>query len=119
MLFDGPGGYPIEKGWWNKTAEQFADQVKRYCPMCSAAIPMHRPSSHNDIDLVSKSNAMRLEKVQSPKYLKDKVKVLDMRLTEDDIEKVVRDGWTPWSHRTVKQCAPDLFLDDNNQLVKK
>ena len=37
MLFDGPGGYPLEKDWWNKNPNEFADQVKRYCPKCGGA----------------------------------------------------------------------------------
>lgn len=106
-LFDGPGGYPLDEGWWNKTAEQFVDQVKRYCVMCSAAIPMRRPSSHEKCDIVSKSNAARLRKIGSPKFAKNKVKVMEIKLSEEDIQKVVKEGWTPWSHRSFKQSSPD------------
>lgn len=106
-LFEGPGGYPLEKGWWNKNAEQFSDQVKRYCPMCSAAIPMRRPSSHESKDLVSKSNAERLKKLCSPKFLSGKCCVLDTKFTEDDVEKAISEGWTPWSHRPFKQSSPN------------
>jgi hypothetical protein len=33
-LLGGPGGYPIEVGWWNKNVSDFADQRERYwvCP---------------------------------------------------------------------------------------
>lgn len=109
MLFDGPGGYPIEKGWWNKTPAEFDDQVMRYCPMCSAAIPMHRPDNKEKFDLVSKSNAARLEKVGSPKYKKGKVKIIDKKFTEEEIKKVVAEGWYPWQHRKFKQSAPDVI----------
>lgn len=108
MLFDGPGGYPLEKGWWNKNPWEFADQVKRYCPRCSAAIPMERPSSHLGYDVVSKSNYERLKKAGSLKVKSDKIKVFDKKLTEEDVERVVKAGWTPWSHRSYKQSAPDI-----------
>ena len=107
-LFDGPGGYPIEKGWWKREPSEFQDQVSRYCPNCSAAIPMPRPSSHEQSDLVSKSNAMRLEEVNSPKYRKGKMKLFDKVFTKEDIEKHSA-GWTPWSHRSYKQFTPEFI----------
>ncbi|MDD4910447.1 MAG: radical SAM protein [Candidatus Omnitrophica bacterium] len=116
-LFDGPGGYPVEKRWWDKNPEEFVDQVKRHCPMCGAAIPMPRPSSGAASDMVSKSNALRMEKAKAPKYLQGKVNIFDKKITEEDIQKAVKKGWTPWSHRDFKQCTPELCLDENNQLV--
>jgi len=107
-LFDEPGGYPIEKGWWKKTPKQFNDQVKRYCQDCSAAIPMSRPSSHGECDLISKSIANKLEKVKSPRYLQGKTKIQDRILTNEEIIEY-RKTWTPWSHRSYKQYTPDLI----------
>ncbi|MEK9182973.1 MAG: radical SAM protein [Patescibacteria group bacterium] len=105
-LFDGPGGYPLEKGWWNKNPNEFMDQVKRYCPNCSAAIPMERQNAHDRYDKVSSSVAEKLKKVSSPKFLRGDFKLVDLHLSEADIEKTVKDGWTPWSHRPYKQSAP-------------
>lgn len=107
-LFEGPGGYPLEKGWWKKTPEEFQDQVKRCCPNCSAAIPMPRPSSHNDYDLVSKGNAEKLKEVSSPRYLRGKTRIFDKKLTREDIARYSKD-WTPWSHRSYKQYAPNII----------
>lgn len=105
-LFDGPGGYPLEKGWWNKNPNEFMDQVKRYCPNCSAAIPMPRVDAHAPNEMISKSIADRLKESGSPKFLNGNYKLVDIKLTEEDIEKTVKDGWTPWSHRPYKQNAP-------------
>lgn len=107
-LFNGPGGYPIEKGWWEKNPEQFQDQVKRYCPNCSAAIPMVRSSSHIDYDIVSKSIAEKLKNICSPKYLKGKTRIFDKKLNKEDIEKFGKD-WTPWNHRPYRQYTPNLI----------
>jgi hypothetical protein len=107
FLFDGPGGYPIEKGWWDKTPEDFIDQVRRYCPQCSAAIPMPRVSSHADFDFVSESNLRRLEEAGSPRRLKGKIKIFDRKFTEEDIREFKKD-WVPWRHRSYKQCTPEI-----------
>ena len=113
-LFDGPGGYPIEKGWWKKTPKEFQDQRRRYCSDCSAAIPMPRPKSHAGYDLISGSIAEKLERVKSPVYLSGKTKIFDKKLTKDDIERYAED-WTPWRRRPYKQCTPDLVTEDEKQ----
>ncbi len=107
-LFNGPGGYSLEKGWWNKTPEQFKDQIRRYCLNCSAAIPMHRPSAHDVNDTISKSVEKKLKCVMSPKYLQGGVTIYNKKLSKDDINSY-KNNWTPWNHRSFKQCTPELF----------
>ena len=107
-LFDGPGGYPIERGWWKKTPAEFQDQVKRCCCNCSAAIPMPRPNAHAEKDLVSPSVAAKLAQVDSPKYKKGHIEIFDKRFSRDEIREYAKD-WTPWSHRPFKQNTPDVF----------
>jgi hypothetical protein len=104
-LFDGPGGYPIEKGWWKKGPDDFKDQVERYCAKCSAAIPMERPRSKSDKDMVSPGNAKRLEDVGSPRYNKGNIEIFDKSFSREEIE-AAREDWKPWVHRTVIQEAP-------------
>lgn len=106
-LFNGPGGYPLEKGWWNKNPNEFADQVKRYCPNCSAAIPLPPNSGQAPYDVVSESILKKLKKVGSPKVARGGFKLLKKKYTEKDIEKIVKAGWTPWSHRPYKQTSPE------------
>ena len=116
QLFDGPGGYALKKDWWNKNPNEFMDQVKRYCPRCSGAIPMERVSSHVGYDLVSPENAERLKACGSPKFLQGKYKIFSKKLTEQDIERVVKEGWTPWSHRPYKQSGPETKWTDKNDV---
>lgn len=116
QLFNGPGGYPLEKDWWNKNPNEFMGQVKRYCPKCSAAVPMERVSSHAAYDLISKKNAERLKALKSPKFLRGDYKIFDKKLTEKDIERVVKKGWTPWSHRPYKQSSPETIWTDKNDV---
>ena len=73
-LFDGPGGYSLEKDG-GKTPEEFQDQVKRYCTNCSGALPMAAESDGQGgrekatIDTVSPT---MLEKLKKGKFSKNK-----------------------------------------------
>jgi hypothetical protein len=110
-LFNGPGGYPIESGWWNKTQEQYRDQAERYCVNCSAAIPMPRYSAHGKKDLVSKSIAEKLKKSGSPKYLKGETELFNEIISKEKVDEYSK-TWMPWSHRPFKQFAPDCIIHE-------
>lgn len=112
-LFNGPGGWPITKGWWKRNPNELFDQVKRYCPNCSAAIPLPATDAHATYDVISKSNAKRLKRAMSPKYLQGRYKLLDKKYTEADVQKVIDKGWTPWSHRPYKQTSPNKKWTEN------
>ena len=112
ILFDGPGGWPIEQGWWNKTPEQFQEQVKRYCLMCSATIPLNIKSSHSNYDFVSTMNAKRLKEVGSPKFLSGKMKIYDEIYTREDYEKNVK-NWKPGFFRDFYQHEPGVRIYHN------
>jgi hypothetical protein len=111
-LFDGPGGYPIEKGWWRRTPPDFQDQVQRYCPRCSGAIPLERPSDGRGgldgptVDVVSASNAKRLELVKSPKFKHGNVVFYDKSYTMDDLLQYKKD-WHPSHFRTFEGHGPE------------
>ena len=115
-LFNGPGGYEIKPGWWEKNPNEFMDQVKRYCTKCSGAIPMERVSSHANYDLISPGNADKLKKCCSPKFLQGKYKIFSKKLSEADIEETVKKGWTPWSHRPYKMSGPETRWTDKNDV---
>ena len=43
-LLDGPGGVPIEKGWWKQSLDAFKNQMATSCRKCSAPIPLPHES---------------------------------------------------------------------------
>ena len=106
ILFDGPGGYPIEKGWWRRDPKDFWDQIERYCKDCSAAIPFEIPSSHQKFDLISSRNLERLKKIGSPKALHGNFIVYDKPYTYDDYLRFVK-KWAPGKYRDFIQHEPD------------
>lgn len=97
LLFEGPGGYPLEKGWWNKTPEQFQDQVSRYCYKCGITLPMPPCFNKEGKDYVTISNYKRLEELGSPRFLKNRVTLINERYTRAQIEAFAKD-WRPWEY---------------------
>ncbi len=69
MLFDGPGGWPIEEGWWERTPDEFGDQIN-WCEYCGIAIETFTRNANDWIDDVSDSMYRKLEEIQSPKLNK-------------------------------------------------
>ncbi|RMD73515.1 MAG: hypothetical protein D6820_18455 [Lentisphaerae bacterium] len=75
MLFDGPGGWPIEPGWWRRTPEEFGDQLK-WCELCGAALNTPRVPSNSEIDIVSPSLFEKIKQLKSRKLAAGKVQCL-------------------------------------------
>lgn len=78
MLFDGPGGWPIEKDWWKRNVEDFADQL-HWCELCGFACETFTRNANDYIDDVSPILHKKLEKVNSPKMKSDRVRVIKMK----------------------------------------
>lgn len=74
MLFDGPGGWPIEKGWWNREPKDFGDQL-HWCEICGAALNTFMRNANDEIDDVSQTLLEKLKVVNSPRVKKDKVNI--------------------------------------------
>lgn len=77
MLFDGPGGWKIEPGWWKREPKDFGDQLK-WCEICGGAIMNCGRLSSEEVDDVSPKLYEMLQQVDSPKLKRGKVVVMDM-----------------------------------------
>lgn len=75
MLMGGPGGWPIEPGWWKRTPEEFGDQL-RWCELCGFALPTFTRDSAEEIDDISPEWQKRLQQLQSPKLKSGRVNVV-------------------------------------------
>jgi len=76
MLFNGPGGWPIEPGWWKRKPSEFGDQLK-WCEMCSCALKVPANNANDDTDIVSPKMLEKLKEVNGPKIRNDKFVILD------------------------------------------
>ena len=110
-LFDGPMGYPIERGWWDKTPAQFRDQVEWACPGCSAPIPMGAYSDGRGgldgptTDVVSPKNLIALLKAGSPKARRGQVEIVTEKPTAVQI-KAHQEKWSPSHFRPFEAHTP-------------
>lgn len=100
---NGPGGWKVEPGWWDKTPDQFQDQVKRYCVNCSGCLPMPAVSDGRGgrdgptKDIVSPGMLEKLCAAGSPKALRGDTVIFDRKITRDDIE-----GLSEWQPRAFR-----------------
>ena len=110
-LFDGPGGWPVEPGWWKRTVADYTDQIERYCGNCSGAIPMAAFSDGRGgrdgptIDHVTPGILAKLVKAGSPKAQKGHYKVFDRKITREDI--AAYEGQNPRAYRTFEAHKPE------------
>jgi len=119
-LFDGPGGYDLEEGWWNKEVSEFQDQVKDFCGNCGAAVPMPRIKSQENYEFVSSSVQEKLSKASNTRVASGKkIELFTHVFSKEEIENEISKGWTPWSHRPFKQVGPNKFLDKDGNVVDR
>ncbi len=114
-LLDGPMGYPIEPGWWNRRPDQFQDQVAWACDGCSAPIPMEtRPDGRGGrdgatIDQVSPRQLVQLLKAGSPKARRGQIEVLFATPSSEEIA-AFKEKWRPSHFRPFEAHTPDDYV---------
>lgn len=97
-ILDGPGGYPIEPGWWKRTPEEFKDQVDRYCLHCGMPVPMEREYLKTKKEKFSPGNLALFQKHNLPRLTEDDVEIFDKVLSINEIESNAQ-GWDPGNYR--------------------
>jgi hypothetical protein len=78
MLFDGPGGWLIEPGWWKREPKDFGEQL-RWCELCGFALDTFTRNSAEEIDDVSPTMYEMLKTVGSPKLKSGRVNVIKIK----------------------------------------
>jgi lipopolysaccharide biosynthesis glycosyltransferase len=95
MLLDGPGGWPIEPGWWKRKPKDFESQL-HWCELCSAPLAMPSRDAREGIDDVSPLWHEKLKAIGSPKLNKGRVKKFDVS------------GYNAANHRVINESLPYL-----------
>lgn len=75
MLFDGPGGWPIESGWWKKSPEEFGDQLK-WCELCGLACQTFMRDANEEVYDVSEDIYEKLKQAGSRLVGTDHINIL-------------------------------------------
>lgn len=76
LLFNGPGGWPVEPGWWRRTPEEFGDQLN-WCELCSACLHVPRRMANEKVDTVSPTLYEKLKAIGSPKLRRGQVELFN------------------------------------------
>lgn len=87
MLFDGPGGWPIEKDWWKRKPEDFGDQL-HWCELCGIALNTKSRNANEGIDDVSPTLYEKLQEIGSGKLKKKTVHIY----TKEDLPTNINDN---------------------------
>ena len=64
MLWDGPGGYNLDPGWWRR--DSYEDQIQQNCKNCGICIPMPIQTDKEPFEIVTTKYYNLLKKIQSP-----------------------------------------------------
>lgn len=100
----GPGGWPIEPGWWQRKPEDFKEQLD-WCEMCSACLPMPSRDANDETDDVSPVWAAKLREINSPKLKKGLVNTFDPVAYQKD------------QHSIIQKPTP--YMDDQENRMGK
>ncbi|MBI5107541.1 MAG: hypothetical protein HZA62_02225 [Rhodocyclales bacterium] len=100
----GPGGWPIEPGWWQRRPEDFKEQLD-WCEMCSACLPMPSRDANDETDDVSPVWAAKLQEINSPKLKKGLVNTFDPLAYQKD------------QHSIIQKPTP--YMDDQENRMGK
>lgn len=110
MLFNGPGGWPVEPGWWKRLPVDFAEQKERACARCGCAIPLKRRPSAQEIDDVSPGNLAALLAIRSPKALRGRVEIYGGGLAED---------WNPGPNWYMSEVERETELEYRRRIAER
>jgi len=94
-------GWKVEPGWWNKTPEEFQDQVDACCGLCGMALPIERELICNFKQKFS-PKLLEMFRAKGLNHVEDKDVVLfDKKLSIEEIEENKK-MWHPGNYRGDK-----------------
>lgn len=99
FLWDGPGGYTVDRSWWKRTPTQFKDQVDRYCQNCGMCVPMERDLLGAGVEKMSPSVYAQMNIHNNVGIeIGKQVEIFDTQFSIDEIEKK-KHSWYPGNYR--------------------
>ncbi len=92
ILYDGPGGLPLEDGWWRKDINAFKDQF-HWCELCGVPLRTFARDAREEVNDISKTNYELLKKKNTVKFDEGKFNVVRIKngvIDPESIEKTSR-----------------------------
>ena len=112
-IFDGPGGWPIEKGWWRRGEKDLEDQL-HWCELCGIPLNTFSRDSREEVDDVSPVLYDMLKKVNSPKIQKGKVNCIE--ISEGVISEKSKESVREYRGENYADIYEDRFSDKKTLL---
>ena len=125
MLFNGPGGWKVEPGWWKRKPEDFTDQL-HWCEICGFALEgkTFTRDSQEETDDVSPTVYEMLKKTGSPKLRSGHINpvviengVISMDSKPDDKRFVVGDRYIEKYEDRFQKTNSVLFNMEVSEVV--
>lgn len=85
LLLDGPGGWPIEPGWWKREEKDFGDQLQ-WCELCGVALQTFTRDANEEVDDMSRTLYEKIRRLNSSKIRQGKYNVIQVengQITEE------------------------------------
>ena len=98
IIFDGPGGYPVEPGWWKKEIKDFQEQREKYCYCCGMPVPLDREPLKTKKEKMSLGFRMKCQYRNLPKIGTEWVEIFDKRLSQENVAEYQK-TWDPGNYR--------------------
>ncbi|MGO5315089.1 radical SAM protein [Bilifractor sp. LCP21S3_A7] len=103
MLFNGPGGWPIEPGWWKRTPDSFGVQLEM-CEYCGLCLDTFTRNANDWVDDVSDTMYKKLQEIDSPKLRNHPERINRVKIVNGKIAKESENGALGIRH--------EMFYDD-------
>ncbi|MBP3421798.1 MAG: hypothetical protein J6K37_05960 [Lachnospiraceae bacterium] len=108
MLFDGPGGWKIEPGWWKRKPEEFGEQL-HWCELCGFALNTFMRDAEEEMDDVSPTLYNMLKQIDSPKLKAGKINLVKI---ENGV--IAEESKAPGKHFSAAQPYIEHYEDRFN-----
>lgn len=106
MLFDGPGGWKVEPGWWKREVKDFGDQLP-WCELCSGCLDVPQRISNDERDDMTPEIYEILKRTGSPKIKKGKYVVHDPKTFDKS------------KYHTFENCNDYMNAGDNQRTSRR
>lgn len=108
MLFKGPGGWPIEPGWWKRKEKDFGEQLS-WCEMCGIPLQTFSRDAREEVDDVSPVMYKKLLEIESAKVLNGHVNVLEIE----------NNSISEKSKKTIHEYCANIYTDDDEMRISR
>jgi hypothetical protein len=92
LVFDGPGGLPVNPACWRHDLAEYRSQIERWCPRCGVCLPLEGRRDRDGVDDVSPGNLDALRRLGSPRILAGQYALFDPDRYHPDAR---RPDWAP------------------------